>query len=399
MDLKALREKRVAKIAEGNKLFNDAETEVRSLTEEEVSALAEIRSEVEKIDATIAQEKEFRNALGEETLEAETRDNEMTSELETRALGSWLRNDMNEYRDITAGMTAGNGVENTAGNGGITIPTSVFDQIIEKLGQEAPVFALSQQFPSANGRLKIARETTASDDEGFIGEAVNAPALTSTLRSIVLDQKRVAASFQLTNELISDAAFNVVNYAVDRVSRAVGRTINRNILVGAKAGETESFAPVIGANDVKVINVGTTITVDGLIDMYSSLHQAYQNGAVWVMSKPVFQQVAKLKDGNGQYLIFQGIVDGVPEYNLFGAKVFIDDVMEGAKDGQQIIFGNFGVGYAVMVKKGMNLTHVTQDTVQAMAGGHLVVLDAYLDGAVKNPDGFIVGKLAAPASK
>lgn len=396
MDLKALREQRINLIKEGQELFGKAEEETRSLDEAEVAKLTEIREKVDGIEDTINKEKEFRAATETVTEEEETRD--LATEdavLEQRALDSWLRGNTAEYRDITAGMTAGNQAENTAGNGGITIPTSVFNQIIEKLGQEAPVFALSQQFPSASGRLKIARETSASDDEGFIGEAVNAPALTSTLRSIILDQKRVAASFQLTNELITDAAFGVVDYATSRVSRAVARTINRNILVGAKSGETESFRPVVGAEGVQVLSFDKAITVENLIDMYSALHQAYQTGAVWVMAKSVFNTIAKLKDGDGRYLIFQGIVDGKPFYTLFGATVYIDDVMENAADGQKIIFGNFGVGYAVMVKQGMNLTHVTQDTVQAMAGGHLVVLDAYLDGAVKNPDGFIVGKLAA----
>lgn len=395
MNLKKLREKKNALIAEGQALFDAAETETRALEDTEVAHLDELRSQVADINSTIEKEKEFRDSAVDVEDEEKRGEQEDMSEIETRALDSWLRGDIEEYRDITANMTAGNQVENTVGNGGVTIPTSVFNQIIEKLGQESPVFSLSQQYPSLNGRLKIARETAASDDEGFIGEGVSAPAASSKLRSIILDQKRVGSSFQLTNELISDAGFNVVDYAVGRVAKSVARTISRNILVGAKAGESESFRPVIGAEDVVVNQLEASITVDNLIDMYSALHQGYQKGAVWVMAKSVFNQIAKLKDGDGRYLIFQNIVDGVPEYKLFGATVYIDDVMESAADNQKVIFGNFGVGYATLVKQGMNLTHVTADTVQAMAGGHLVVLDAMLDGAVQNPDAFIVGQVAS----
>lgn len=394
-NLKSLRDKRIALIKEGNEIFEGADVETRSLEEEEVAKLTELRSQIEDIDSTIAAEKEFRASAANAEEDVETRGEQEMSEIETRALDSWLRGNVEEYRDLTTSMTAGNQVENTAGNGGITIPTSVFNQIIEKLGQQAPVFALSQQYPSLTGRLKIARETSASDDEGFIGEGVAAPVVSSTLRSVILDQKRVAAAFQLTKELINDAGFNVVDYAVDRVARAVARTITRNILVGSKAGEAESFRPVIGAEGVQVNNLDAVVTVENLIDMYSALHQSYQKGAVWVMAKSVFNQIAKLKDGDGRYLIFQNIVDGVPEYKLFGATVYIDDVMESAADNQKVIFGNFNVGYATLVKQGMDLTHVTADTQQAMSGGHLVVLDAMLDGAVKNPDGFIVGKVAS----
>lgn len=394
MDLKKLREKRNALIEQGNDLFGKAEEETRGLTEDEATSLEEVRSEVEKIDATIEKEKEFRSssALADDS-EIENREaGENMSELETRAMDTWLRGNVDEYRDIVGNMTAGNQVENTAGNGGITIPTSVFNQIIEKLGQEAPVFSLSHQYPSLTGRLKIARETADSDDEGFVGEGVNVTPASSKLRSIVLDQKRVGASFQLTNELISDAGFNVVDYATQRVAKKVSRTITRNILVGAKSGGPDSFRPVVGTADIKVNDLEASITVENLIDMYSALHQGYQAGAVWVMAKSVFDQIAKLKDGDGRYLIFQNLVDGNPEYTLFGGKVYVDDVMESAPDNQKVIFGNFGVGYATLVKQGMNLTHVTQDTQQALAGGHLVVLDAMLDGEVQNPDAFIIGK-------
>ena len=39
----------------------------------------------------------------------------------------------------------------------------------------------------------------------------------------------------------------------------------------------------------------------------------------------------------------------------------------------------------MLVKQGINLTNVTADTTQALAGGRLVIMDTYLDGAVINP--------------
>lgn len=400
-NLKSLREKRNQLFAEGTKIFKNVDEEVRDLNEEEGKKLEELRSEIDSLDATIEKEKEFRSKGSlEETQnhEQETRNlAENNKEAEVRSMELFLRGhqDSQEFRDLQSGLTAGNDTEGAAGNGGITIPLSVFDQIIQKLEQQSPVFAMSMRYPSANGRLKIARETAASDDEGFIGEGVDAPELTAALKSITLDQKRVAAAFQLTNSLINDSATDVVAYATNRIARAIGRTISRNILIGKKGTETESFAPVVSDEDVKVTDVANSVTVDDLIGMYTDLHQGYQNGAAWVVAPSVFRQMAALKDGNGEYLIFRGTVDGNPDYTLFGSKVYEDDALESAPDGKKIVFGNFGIGYAVLLKKDMNLVHVTQDTKQALAGGHLVVIDAYLDGGVQNPDAFIIGKVAS----
>lgn len=401
-DLKKLREKRNTLFAEGADLFKSIEEETRSLTEDEKGHLIEIRSQIEELDESIKQEKEFRSAEGvlEDTTEVSEQQEEKEDILdmenvEQRSMELYLRGqqETKEYRDLEASMTVGNSVENTAGNGGVTVPTAVLSQIIMKLEQQSPVFAMAEVLPSTTGRLTIARETKASDDEGFIGELVNAPKLTAALKTITLDQKRVAASFQLTNDLINDSAVDIVSYAVNRVARAIGRTISRNILIGAQGSEkaTDTFRPVLTDSEIMIEDLGSEITVEGLIQMYADLHQAYQSGAAWVMSKSVFDKIAKLKDGDGRYLIFQGLVDGNPEYRLFNAPVYVEDVMDKAAD-KQIVFGNFHEGYAVLVKQAMHLVHVTADTTQALAGGHLVVMDAYLDGAVKNPDAFIIGK-------
>ena len=47
-----------------------------------------------------------------------------------------------------------------------------------------------------------------------------------------------------------------------------------------------------------------------------------------------------------------------------------------------------------LVLDDMNLVAVTADTTQALAGGRLYVLDAYMDGAVINPNAIVVAKKA-----
>ena len=377
-DLKALEERRSNLFESGKKM---AETRSADIAE----SLKSIQSEIRGLDEEIAQEKKAReeralNNKGDKKME--------NKDLEVRALDALIRHGeaSAEYRDIKADLTAGNSTEPGPGNGGSLISETVYGQVIPKLDNVAPVFAMAHKFPSVNGRLKIARESSAADEKaGFVGEEIDVNQLTSGFKSVTLDQKRVGGAIQLTNELINDAAVDIVSYASDHVAKSVARALEKAILLGSAGG----FRGITADADVlKIAQDG--VTVEGLLDVFNSLHQIYQSQAAWVVSPEVFAAISKLKDGDGRYLILNTAAQSNQDvfgYTLFGRPIFKSDALKGADN--QIVFGAFD-GYGLMIKKGMNLTHVTADSRQALAGGHLIVLDAYMDGEVYNPDMFVV---------
>lgn len=390
MNLKDLNDKRKGLWERGVELRSKNEN--GELSKEETAELRSLVDNIKGIDEQIKAEEELRNITKKDNEKGKGKvmAKEISkNEAEVRSLELYLRNRQNteEFRDLS--MTAGNDVDNTAGNGGITVPTSVASDIIKKLTEESGVFNLVNKIPSQSGRLKVPRERKSPDDAVLVGEGDSAAISTATWTSVSLDQKRVAAAFQLTNELINDSAVSVVNYAVDYLSRSVARAIERQVLLGKDVAGNAGFRPVTEDADVvkKTVDLKNLVPED-LIGAYTSLGQAYQAGAVWVVSKKAFEAMAQLKDGDQTLLIFRALTDGHAGYYFLGAPVFISDVLDGS--GHEIVLGNFPLGYSVMIKKGMNLTHVTADSRQALMGGHLVVLDAYMDGAVVNPDAFIV---------
>lgn len=408
--LKGLLEKRNNLASEGKKLLENAKKENRGLTDQELETAKEYRSHIEVLNDEISSIEEIRsdrtnleNEVGVEKKDNKKEDEEL--EEEKRSIEElYLRNKTNtpEFRDALSAsdMTAGNAVPSTDGNGGITISETVYSKVIAKLEQISPVFAMAEHFESVNGRLVIARTEKASADTGFIGEGESAPQITNSLATVTLDQHRVAAYFRLTQTLVNDSAVDVVNYAINQVSISIARAISRGILIGAREGEKaeNNFRPITKDTGVKQIKfAGEIPTIDELIQFYAQLHQGYQNGAAWVVSNAVFQGMAKLKEGDGTHLIFSNIVDGKPEYSMFGAPVYIDDALDGSAT--PLVYGNFKEGYAVMIKKGINLIQVTNDSQTVLDGTRLVVMDAYMDGAVKNPDAFLLGATTTPASK
>lgn len=400
-NLKALKEKRNGLIEEMNNLADVADKEVRGFDEAELSRMSEIKAEVASLDSTIESIKEVRSLAqaenedekGEQHMELEGK------ELEVRGMEQFLRGQYGEERRALteANTTDGVGTEGgTAGQQGVTIPENVYGEIIELLGENAPVFEMARKFPSVTGNLKIAREGD-QDDEGFIGETLDATKLKPMLKAVTLKQKRVAAALQLTNQLVNDSAVDIVGYSTRRLARSTAKAIERGILIGAKSSEDadDTFRPIIGDAGVLTHNVAAidALTVEEILDIYGTLNPGYLDGAAWIVSRAVFNKMLKLKDGGGDYLVFRSIVEGRPGYTLLGCPVYVSDVL---KDNitSQVVFGNINEGYGMMIKKDMNLVAVTADTTQALAGGRLYVLDAYMDGAVVNPNAIVVAKKA-----
>jgi len=416
---KALLEKRNSFKAEAQALVAKEERST-----EESDRISEIATEIRSIDSALA-DIETERANGKQVNQLNERSvKTMDEKLEKRAAADLFRGDMSTpaVQDFLAEARSAEQVElpveeralqdnglswgtsTGAGAGGALIPTQVANMIIEKLQETSPVFALAEKIPSITGNLRIAREDDNSDD-GFVGELEEVKAQTPTLKSIELTQKRVGASMQLSNLMINDGAPDIVNYAVARLGRSLAKALERAILIGAKTGETaaHTFGPVVGNADTIKAKVAAVdaVTVEELIGIYTALNPSYLDGSAWIVSRDVFNVMSKLKDGNNEYLVFKptaytgsfgAAVAPRPGYQLFGAPVYVSDQLNDNAT-SQIIFGNFQAGYAIMVKGGLNLTHVTADTAQALAGGHLVVLDGYMDGQVKNPAAFVTASI------
>ncbi|QIQ66289.1 hypothetical protein KNU91_gp122 [Enterococcus phage nattely] len=394
INLKAMLEKRNALVQEMSEVADKVEAETRAFDESELSRISEIKSEVADLDASIKQIKEVRSLADAdvETIGGETKmEKEITKEVELRGMEQFLRRrEGEELRDITYSNSENTTANNANPLGEFLVPTQIHNEIVELLGETSPVFEAARKFTSVTGNLKIARED-GNFDEGFIGETVDANKLQPKLKAVTLNQKRVGAAIQLTQQLINDSGVDIVSYAQGRLARSVAKTIERGILVGPKDGENEdeAFRPVIGDKNVLTLDVAKAIDVPDLLNIYGTLNPGYLEGSMWVMSRPMFNKVMQLKDGDGTFLIFRGLVDGKPGYSLFGCPVHVSDVLTG-ENADKIVFGNFQAGYGMLIKKGMNLINVTQDTTQALAGGQLSILDTYMDGEVYNPNALVV---------
>lgn len=355
---------------EKTKIYN----EYRTLDSESVEArnllqqISDIDAQIQNLDKTIIPQGEVRNM-------------ENVLQTEVRAVEQFLRKqDGEELRALTAGTGAGQ----------MTVPTHLHSQVVEKLYEVAPLFAMTKNFTPVNGFLEILREQSIGGGSAtaFIGEMTDAPKGDFTMDKVKLDQKRVGSVIELSNQLINDSGIDVVDYATKTLSKRMGLHLDRKILTGDKATE---FEGVLNSVAIENITAGsaTGITIDELETVYLTLHPQYVSGSVWVVNRKTFMAIAKLKDANGQYFLVRDVAETGVTYKLFGQPVLIHDQMPDVlASNRSVLFGNFTEGYATMTKQGLSLKVIDNDTTNALRGSVTLLLDGYMDGKIYNEAAF-----------
>lgn len=355
--------------------------EARNLTEDESNEFRTLLSEVESIDKQI---EENRNLTGSKV---EERDMEQEKLVEQRALvNAYIKNDQNSLNKVDAEVRAQ--YVNTTNDGEVLIPETIANEIIVKMEETSPIFGLVRKYPSVKGTLKIAKENT-DDQAGFVGENQEIPSIALKFSHVSLNQKRVGAAVTLTQQLLNDGAIDLLGYSADILARKTVKAIERSLFKGE--GGEDAFQGVVSESGLKEegynkLKVAAAITADNLVDITNSLNPAYLDQAAFFMSRKSYNEIAKIKDGNGDFLLQSGTVNGRIGRTILGFPVYISDVIE-KEDG--ILFGNVNAAYGVMIKKDFSLKHVNGDTQQTLNGTQLVALDGYMDGAIINAEALV----------
>lgn len=381
---KKLVEQRNLMLSSWERIIKEAEIEKRGLSEIDQMDIANYKNKISNIDAKL---KSTNSGTKLETRGLQNMKNNKLQQEKTN-IESFLRRETNEESRSLEAATV------TRKDNGDLSPTSMHEEIILKLGESSPAFAAANKIYTQHGDLKIARETNLFDN-GFIGELEDASLLTPSLDYVKLTTKRVGAAIQLTKQLAHDSGVDIVDYASGVLARSVGKAVERGMLLGHKteSGEAaeETFKPIADDESVQKIELGADeINVETLLELYTSVNPAYLGNSMLVVSRSVFNKIMKFKDGDGTFLVFRSLVSGKPGYLLFGSiPVFVSDVLGGSN--VHAVFGDFS-GYTLAVKQDMQLQVISGDTTQALAGGILTVLDTFMDGAVTNPEKFVVIK-------
>lgn len=369
--MKFLIEKRNSLVEEINAMFEKAETEKRALTEEEQSAFDAKNAELKALDKTIEAKREARelSLMDDETPKTPEEKEEQRSveETERRAFETLIREN----------RTSGNV---TKTDNGAVIPTTIANQIIEKVKQLAPLYALATKF-NVKGKLTF---PVAGEDftTGYHDEFTALASQKTVFDSVALDGFLAGALSKVSNSLINNSQFDIVSYVVNKIAQSVAEFLEKELITGKT--KINGVLDLTG-NAKTVTKFETTAdlpTVDELIALQVAVPQQYQAGCMWLVSNKTLVALRQLKDGNNRYLLQDDITNGFG-YSLLGKPVMVSDNMTDTN----VVYGDFSAMY-VNVHEDASVQVLTEKYADEHATGVLTWIE--VDGRVIEPQKIVV---------
>ncbi len=327
--LKALRERRGKIVADMKALTDKATAEKRDMTDEETAQHEKLFGEQDKVRGQIAAE-ERQVELDREMAASAAKDEEErkkaggegggnADDLAAKAWRKWLQSPRSltdaEHRALNAGAD---------NEGGYLKPPPQFIASLLK-AVDNMVFirqAATKYQVNASNSLGVPTLETDQDDFGWTSELATGSEDTATrFGKRELSPHPMAKRIKISKTLMRAGALPIEQIVQQRMAYKIGITQEKAYLTGTGANQplgvlTASNNGISTGRDVSTGNTSTSITFDGLMSAKYALKSQYWPRAQWLFHRDAVLQIAKLKDGQGQYLWRESVRAGEPDQIL-----------------------------------------------------------------------------------
>ena len=315
-------------------LYATLQAEQRALTEEEDKQIGAIQEEIDQIDRTIAvlnsvKERLVNTNRDKRELVDDVENAEQRAQSERKSFENYLRGAvMGELRADT---------NMTLTDNGAVIPTTIAQKIVKKIYDISPILEKSTKY-NVKGNLTIPFYPADSNDVemAYAEEFTDLQADTGKFGSITLKGFLAGALVKISRSLINNSQFDIVSFVVDHMAYIAARWIEGELLNGT-SGKIEGLSTVTQGVTAAA---ATAVTADELIQLQDSIKDAFQAGAIWIMSRNTRTAIRLLKDNVGRYLLQDDITSPFGKA-LLGKPVYVSDNMpDMAAEKKAIFYGD-----------------------------------------------------------
>lgn len=251
----------------------------------------------------------------------------------------------------------------TPGDGGYLVPEEFANMIVEDIRDinimrqiAAPAMTITTD------TLHIPTLTSRPYANWRSEKAVKATS-TASFSEAALTPYSLAAIVGLSNELAADASLgvggSVVNYIAGLMAVSLNEKEEKAFWVGSGSGQPSgvdggvyssivTVAAGAGASDAK--------RADTIVSMFQRLSQGYRNRGVWVANSQTWEEIGRLKDSYGQYMLTN--LASSPTQTLRGRPVYEENNLAGGT----LLFGDFSF-YQIVDREGVNVRVSDEATV------------------------------------
>lgn len=207
------------------------------------------------------------------------------------------------------------------------IPTTVMEKIVEKMESTGMILPLVTR-TAYKGGVKIPTSTV-KPVASWVAEGAGSAKQKKTTGSIdfAYNKLRCAISVSLETDTMALSVFETT--FINNVAEAMTKALEQAIVSGTGSGQPKGFLTETAPNGQALsMAAADKLSYQMLVDAEAALPLAYENGAVWFMTKKTFMAFVGMVDSNKQPIarVNNGI-NGRPERTLLGRTVILNDYM------------------------------------------------------------------------
>jgi HK97 family phage major capsid protein len=293
-------------IAQAREVLNFAEAEKRGLSAEENTKIARIEADIDSADTAIETARKL--------ADREARASEAAASFVPSAPVA-ENTDAEILRQIATGEIRGHEFvreSRTLVPSANTVGQSFLSRVFEVAQLVGPMLTQSEVFNTTSGENLVIPTVTATSTAGSVAAAGTIAESNPTFSSITLGAEKYAALVQVSQELVSDAGFNIDTYIAQQLGTSLGLQAN-SVLTAKLSAQAGSV----------VTGTATAATYENLVDLVYGIADGARvlPGLGFYMSKTGIAAARKMKDGSGAFIFTDSAVPGQPA-TLLGYPIY-----------------------------------------------------------------------------
>ena len=363
--------------------IENQEEEIKKI-KEEIKKIKEAKEEIQKEEKGEEKmenlSKEFRagnlavNELSKN--EVETLEKELFIR-SFRAIGTGNTTALQEYQEFRAtNLNEGNDGKN---NGGLAVPTVLYDSIISKV-LETSVLLDKVEVSYVPGNLELLY-----DDSDIIvqwaGDNVNRDlSETPKFSNITLKPKLATIRVEISKLLLNVSAFNLESYIIEKVSNVLALEFDKMIANGTGVNQPTG---IITAMKQKKQSIEASY--ESVVNMVrSSLEAPYAQRAIMFLGRKTLAKMDNITDKNDRPIFQTSGYNDSFNGNILGVPTIVTDIIPE----DTIIYGDLNDAYKMNIALEMDITNYDTAVLGSYNQGYLFATAA--DGNVVNPNSVTV---------
>lgn len=344
--IKAQQELRANLVSQIREVTDLADTESRGLIGEEIAKITRIEDDIRSADEAIslASRNEERMAAAQEVgaeAPASTESRSTDEDTLRSIFNGELRSARFEQRATLVPSTN-------------TVPKSFYDEVFSVARLVGPMLDVGQTINTTSGEDLTIPTLTAYSTATIKGAGAAIDESEPTFASITLGAYKYSFLVPVSNELLTDAGFNISSLIAEQAGNAIGYAVNNDLTVGDGSSKPTGVVESAGAGITGGTGVTGAFTADNLIDLAYSLDGAARRlpGVAYMANGSSIGALRKLKDTAGNYLYNVGI--GQPDSFAGFAVVENPAMADAAVDADSVVFGHLP-SYKVRMVNGLDV--------------------------------------------